>query len=166
MYVIELHDDDTANETHGTLAAHLGRSGGIKHPLQVAIDLQDERTFIVPWRRAYLKTAEDIKAVWVRDNQGLRYLALRPDYPSTWHLPFVRAPNARIAVGVWGRDVSNDVHAGHWASAALLGGAITAVLLQRGEVRAAWELIGFRVALVARGPLPAAHRRKRPIRCH
>ena len=152
MYVIELHDADVDDAVQGTLAAHIGRHGTIEYDYQVEMWLQDVLDH--PWRRAYLKTGERIKVIWVRDmvTGETRYLARSQDYTGEWVLPFVGSPDAQIAVGIWGRDASTDEEALAWATRQLTM-AVSAVLLERGEIRAAWEMVDGAPQLISRGPL-------------
>lgn len=152
MYVIELHDDEVDNMTDGTLVAHIGRRHGtIEYAYQVEMHLQD--VLGAKWRRAYLKTADKVKAVWVRDMKSgaVQYLARDASYDGEWVLPFVAAPDAHIAVGIWGSDIQTNADAFDWA-VTQLSNAATAIVLNHGEIRSAWELVNGVPELVARGP--------------
>lgn len=151
MYVVELHDADVEDMVQGTLAATIGRRGTVEYAYQVEIHLQD--ALEGHWRRAYLKTGEGVKAVWAHDKATgeVQYLARSQDYTGEWVLPFVDSPDAQIAVGLWGRDASTDEEALAWAKVQLAH-AITAILLERGDIRFAWELVEGAPQLIARGP--------------
>lgn len=152
MYSIELHDSEIDNDVAGTRVARIGRGGTIEYAYQVEIHIQD-MLGDTRWRRAYLKTANSVKVVWVYDAQTgiVKYLARAEDYNGEWKLPFVASPNARIAVGMWGREATTDDQALAWATVQL-STAITAILMDRGDIRAAWELVDGTPQLVARGP--------------
>lgn len=152
MYAIELHDTEIHNLDGGTLAGHIGRRGTIDYVYQVEMYLQD--LLALPWRRAYLKAGREVKVIWVRDmaTDVVMYLARTPDYTGEWALPYVGSPDARIAVGLWGREAATESEAQAWAQVQLAG-AVSAILLEHGEIRAAWEMVGGSAQLVARGPL-------------
>jgi len=117
----------------------------------VEMHLQD--VLEAKWRRAYLKTADKVRAVWVRDMKSgaVQYLARDVSYDGEWVLPFVTTPDARIAVGIWGSDVRTDADTFSWATTQL-SMAVTAIVLDHGEIRSAWELVNGAPELIARGP--------------
>jgi predicted metal-dependent hydrolase len=152
MYVIELHDDQIDNQKDGTLVAHIGRRHGtIEYAYQVEMHLQD--VLEKKWRRAYLKTGNKVNAIWVRNMKtgAVQYLARDASYDGEWVLPFVGSSNAHIAVGIWGSNACTDAEALNWATAQLKK-AVTAIILDRGEIRFAWELVNGSPKLITRGP--------------
>lgn len=151
MYVIELHDDELENAAQDTRAGSIGRHGTIEYDYQVEAHLQD--ILDRPWRRAYLKAGDCVRVVWVRDmaTGEVRYLARSQGYTGEWKLPFVGAPDAQIAVGVWGHNATTYEEGCTWASQQLANAA-TAILLEQGEICFAWEMVDGAPQLISRGP--------------
>jgi hypothetical protein len=151
--VFELHDADVGNTVEGTLLGRIGRSGTIAYAYQAEMHLQEEEVLNAAWRRAYLKRGGAVLAVWERDMSTgvVRYVARDAEYDGEWALPFVASPDARIAAGAWGTDAATEGDALVWARVQLET-SITAILLDDGEIRFAWELVDGEPELISRGP--------------
>lgn len=153
MFRIELHDDETENTEHGTLAATIGRQRGIDYLYQVEMHLHEA----IPegtWRRAYVFTDNDVVCVWHRPPHlspadtlepldSVLHVARSENYSAEWKPEFVDAAATKVTTVPFGFAVNTLAKGLAWAERQLADPSVATAIIMReaevGRIFGAWE---------------------------
>jgi hypothetical protein len=153
--IVEAHDHEIENVTHGTLVATAGRLGTIEYVYQGEMYVQMMLADKPSARRFYAHEGGVLLAAWARDEQGrVSYIARDPRYGGSWKLPYLNPITHEIIAARLGRDVQDLDEAARWTAAQLQNTVATAILFDRDGILAAWEKGLDGPILVAKSPRP------------